>query len=152
MVKNELETGFETIINNGGWTYKFKDEHGKVISRKIEIEKGEKGYIAYYMNEDAQGNKTKIYVEDDNHEKLTGYELADYLKGLSKASNNIIGLEVQHIQQTEVDPLEAQNEGLEALIRQSKEKKEARKNSSKMQTLKKADGYIASSKPKESKK
>lgn len=156
MVKNELETGFETIKNNGGWTYKFKgvdnNGHEITISRKIEIEKGENGYNAFYMDVDAQGNKSKIYLEDDNHEKLTGYELADTLKGLSKGSNNIIGLEVQNIQQTEVDPLEAQNAGLDALIRQSKEKKEAKKNSSKMQNLKKADGYIASNKPPEGKK
>lgn len=148
LIKFELESGFETIQRKG-FTCRVKNENGEIKSVEYKIEKENDNYYAYYLDD----NNEKVYIMDDSGQnKATDYELADKLKGMAKSSNNILGLEIQEIQQEKVDPLEAQNSGIDALIRQSKDKKEAKKNTSKMIKKKKIVGYVASNKPPEDKK
>lgn len=153
-IKGILDQGFQTIKDKG-FTYEVAtgklDKDGNPIfeTKQINLEINQNGdYVAY--QDDGKGNKT--YLKGADGQDLTGYALADQLKKIANESNNNIALELQTIQNEVVDPLEAQNAGLDALIRQSKEKKESEKSSPRMQTLKKADGYIASNKPPEKKK
>lgn len=161
LVSKELESGFQTIINNGGYSCKvykkdaagnvMRDANGSAIveSREYVVEKNANGeYEAYFID----GSNNKIYVTDDSGRKKSGYDLADALKNLSKESGNILALEMQEIQQKKIDPREKQNSDIDTVLKTVKDLKEAKKNSQKMQTLKKADGYIASSKPPEKKK
>lgn len=163
-IKQNMRAGFNTILNNGGYTYSYYDEKGVTREGKIEVTKDEntgefvihKNYvdskgntISEVSTKNASGIFETIVKENGTEirkEFKSDFDVVSDIDKLAKGSNNVLNDEKQRIDETIIDGYRGQNEAIDNIVKQVKEQKEAKRKSDEQRSREAAKKYTANRK------
>ncbi len=141
--KQDMVAGFTSIMNNGGYSYKYRDSSGNILDGRIDVEQNQDGsFKVKQTRTNADGTSTEVILSDLYHDQ---YDIVDAIDKIAKSSNGILNLEKQNIDETLIDPLRTANENLDNIVKTAKEAKEARKKAPEQRKRELSKKYTAKS-------
>lgn len=139
-VKQLMRSGFNTIINNGGYEYLSYAADGSEQKGKITISLDQNGnYTVSDVLRDANGNMIRDRVLSDY---LDEYGIIDELDKIAKSSNGVLADMKQSIDEKQIDTYRGQNEAIDNLKKQFDELKEAKRKSDEQRAKEASKTYI----------
>lgn len=167
--KQDFRAGLNTIINNGGYEYKYygKDENGNQIinTGRYDVLKDEKGiynitqkYVdnnglshirTMKQNEKGDFDIEDVYTDKDGkiqknmYSNVNAFAIVSDIDKAAKASNGVSKDQKQDIDENEIQPLSTANEDIQSVIDGAKDMKEADKKSMEQKALEASKSYTA---------
>lgn len=147
-IKQNMRSGFNTIMNFGGYDYNYYDANGNIQTGRIDVSKDDDGNfvieqtrrefdehgIEHIIKKLSQKTADGSYVtiESKDGEKIKEliqreYDIVSDIDKLAKSSNNVLNDQKQEIDEKVIDAYRGQNEAIDNLIKQYEEQKDAKR-------------------------
>lgn len=163
-IKQDMNAGFRSIQNNGGYEYNtyvyttdsngkkviMLDQKNNPITKKVKFNvKFENDQWVVDESTFVDENGQTMTASDIAETELVGlgnYDLVSKIDKIAKTSNGIINAKKQNIQELKIDGIQANNDAIDAIIKQYQDAKDAKLHSSEMRQKEMSSKYIANRK------